>query len=153
MANKNRLTHTFTIGGVVLGLILTFFIIKGVLDYQNQTMTFSNIKALHRYSIFFLVDLLPVILGLFARFCGLFFEGRINLLSEQLHVLNQRSAKLQTFAEDILQGKIDSDYDTKLFTDKLGQTLVNIVENIKSNKDAEEQRKKRILREIGLLKD
>jgi len=142
MANKNRLTHRFTIGGVVLGLILTFFIIKSVLDYQNQAMTFSNLKALHRYSIFFLVDLLPVILGLFARFCGLFFESRINLLSEQLLIHNQRSAKLQAFAEDILQGKIDSDYDTKLFTDKLGKTLVDIVENIKSNKDAEDLRKK-----------
>ncbi len=142
MAKKNRLTHRFTLGGVVLGLILTFFITKSVLDVQGLSVTFSNLKTLHQYPIFYLVDLLPVILGIFARFCGLYFEGKLNLLTEQLRMFNQRSSKLQAFAEDILQGNINSTYEISVLTDKLGKTLIDIRDSIKNDRLAEEQRKK-----------
>jgi PAS domain S-box-containing protein len=142
MAKKNRLTRRFTIGGVALGLILTFFVTQSALDVQNLSVTFTNLKILHQYPIFYLVDLLPIILGVFARFCGLYFEGKLDMLTDQLRMFNQRSSKLQAFAEDILQGNINSTYEISVLTDKLGKTLIDIRDSIKNDKLAEEQRKK-----------
>ena len=142
MARKNRLTLRFTIGGAIFGLIITFFITQSALDVQNLPLTFKNLKTLHNYPIFYIIDLLPIILGLFARFCGLFFEGKINLLSEQIRNFNQRNTRLQEFSEEILKGNIDASYDITTLTDNLGKTLIELRDGIKNDKLAEETRKK-----------
>lgn len=142
MTHKSHLSKRVTVGGVILGLILTVFVIASVLDYQGLPVTFASIKFLHKNILFYLIDLLPLILGLLAHYTGSFLESRINILSEQVRLQQLRSSKLQVFADEILSGNINSEYDMSLFSDKLGKTLIDIVENIKNDKNAEEQRKK-----------
>ncbi|MDD2563336.1 MAG: PAS domain S-box protein [Salinivirgaceae bacterium] len=142
MARKNRLTRRFTIGGVIFGLVITFFITQSTLDIQNLPLTYKNLKILHNYPIFYIIDLLPIILGLFARFCGRFFEGKIEVLTEQIQTFNQRNANLQAFSEEILKGNTDAAFDITTLTDNLGKTLIELRDEIKNDKLSEEIRKK-----------
>ncbi len=142
MSNKNKLSNRFAIGGLILGVLLTFFIIRGVLSAQNLPVTFSNIRALHSYAIFYLVDLLPVILSIFALFFGRYFETTIETLNSQIEELEQLRSKLIRFSEELLKGNIETEFDVEILSDKLGKMIIDIREQIKNEKIEEEKRKK-----------
>jgi len=142
MNKKNKLSNRFALGGFLLGLFLTFFIIRGTLSAQGLPTTFSNIRGLHQFVIFFLVDLLPFILGAFGFLVVRYFEDTIEHLQDKLSETEQIRAKLIKFSEDLLKGNIETQFDVEILSDKLGKLIIDIREQIKNDKIEEERRKK-----------
>lgn len=141
MAVRNKLTRNFVIAGVALGLAITFFVTQSVLGMRSMPFTFSNIGDLHDYSVFYLVDLLPVALGLFAFVFGRFFESNLRTQRAEIDNMLERKARLQAFSDEILAGNVDTDIDDATRRDALGQTLDRIRGTIINDKRAEEMRK------------
>lgn len=141
MDKKKKFTRRFTTSGVVLGFIIHFFIIKGFLYAENQSFLWENFANLHNNSIFYLVDLIPIFMGLFGFFIGNFFESRLIKLTSEIEDDHKRKNSLLDITKKLSLGEIDFDIDEDN-ADSLVKNLVELRDNLQKKNEAEKTRKK-----------
>ncbi len=129
--------------GLIVGfsiLIISFF--WGIVHF-NQPINFSGIHFLHQqFPALGLFDLLPLILG----FIGYYIGVKVNAQMEetQINLQNelQKSQKVLDFTNKLINDHLDAVYDIQDDEDKLGKSLINLRDNLNTNKSIEVKRRK-----------
>jgi len=134
--------YKYTIWGLIIGLIIAALAwIVGII-YNDLTFSLSAYIYLHKvYPVMWLIDLLPLIFGLF----GFYFEQKNykieNILNEKLHSETEKTHKIQQFINNLIQDNFDASYEYSE-DDKLGQTLIRLRDNLKRSREDAIRRKK-----------
>ncbi len=143
---KPQVSVKFIVQGTALGFavglvyILILYLI-GLLS-KGLALTLGGISDLHRITpIFYLIDLLPIVLGPFGYFISrkiaAYLSDYENSISNSLH----RERKLYRFVEKLRDGDVDADY-TPDETDALGKAIVSLRNDIRLSRNEEEKRRK-----------
>jgi PAS domain S-box-containing protein len=140
MLTKN---YKYTIWGVTSGIVfimLIWFIGSAI---NNITFSFSSLVFLHSvYPIMWVVDLIPFLIGTIAFLIekeNYLIESR---LDENLTRETEKSKQVLGFVNNLIQDNFETSYEYSDQNDKLGQTLVELRDNLKKSKEEEVLRRK-----------
>jgi PAS domain S-box-containing protein len=133
----------YTTWGILAGLF--FILIVWFIGSYTYNLTFSinSFVYLHSISfIYWLVDSLPIILGLLA-----FRIERENYIIEtkldtSLSRETEKSKKVLDFVNNLIQDNFKTNYDFTEENDTLGKTLIKLRDNLKNSKEEAAFRKK-----------
>ena len=131
----------YTISGFIIGLLTVLFIL--VVDFFVKNISFSEIIELHRSNpVYIILDLSPIVLGFYAYI----LSRKYAITSDELHssLKNEfdKNQRIFRFVEKIRYGNIDAEYKVQGADDVLGQSILDLRDNLKVNKDEEEKRRK-----------
>lgn len=138
--NSQTIVIKYTISGFVIGLLTVLFIL--VIDFFVKKISFSEIVDLHRNNpVYVILDLSPFILALYAYI----FSKKYATTSASMHSALKhefdKNQKIFRFVEKTRLGKIDAEYRVQGSDDVLGQSILDLRDNLKKNKEEEEKRK------------
>ena len=129
--------------GIMIGfsiLIISFF--WGIVHF-NQAVNLSGILFLHKqFPAFILFDLLPLILGLIGYYTGIKVNAQIEDTRFFLQKELQKSQKVLDFTNKLINDHLDAVYEIQDDEDKLGKSLINLRDNLNTNKSIELKRRK-----------
>lgn len=137
----NSIQRNFLIIGVVLGLFISLILYLFILDIEGKSFGLTGILALHTESFkIYIIGFIPVIIGSLLYYNGIKI-GKIAYLSiDQLEEQNQQISKLSDFANDLGKGLYDSSYEPYGNEDILGNILIEMRDNTKTNLEEEKKR-------------
>jgi len=141
--DSKGLVLKFTIGGVILGLLIAIIVL--VVDTQNKELPFSfaGIADAHQSSpSLWVIDFLPLLMGLIAFGVASTFSLKIENTSKSIETELEKSRKVFEFTEKLGQGNIDAVYELQDDDDVVGKSLITLRDNLKKNKAEEQKRRK-----------
>ena len=138
--NSQVIVFKYTVSGFVIGLLTVLFIL--VIDFFIKKISFSEIVDLHKNNpVYLILDLSPFVLAFYAYI----FSKKYAAASESLHSSLKhefdKNQKIFRFVEKTRLGKIDADYKVQGDNDVLGQSILDLRDNLKKNKEEEEKRR------------
>jgi PAS domain S-box-containing protein len=135
--------YKYTIWGILIGLVFIILVwIIGSIS-SNQTLSFNSFLYLHKiYPILWIVDLLPIVLGLIAYKVEIETYAIENKLDVNLNKETEKSKKVLNFVNNLIQDNFNTEYEITEGSDKLGQTLINLRDNLKNSKAESSIRRK-----------
>ena len=136
-------SYKYTVWGIVTGLIFILIIWTVSSLYSNTTLSLSSFLYFHSLNpAFWVIDLLPIILGILAF--NIEKKNYIieNKLDDSLNRETNKSKKVLSFVNNLIQDNFDTNYEFTEKTDSLGNTLIDLRDNLKSSKEEAALRKK-----------
>ncbi|MBI9052537.1 MAG: PAS domain S-box protein [Bacteroidales bacterium] len=138
--NSQSIIFKYTVSGFIVGFFTVLFIL--VVDFFIKKISFSEIVELHKTNpVYLILDLTPFVLAFYAYL----ISKKYALASETLHSTLKhefdKNQKIFRFVESIRMGRIDSDYKVQGSEDVLGQSILDLRNNLKKNKDEEDNRR------------
>jgi PAS domain S-box-containing protein len=138
--NSQSIIFKYTVSGFIVGFFTVLFIL--VVDFFIKKISFSEIVELHKTNpVYLILDLTPFVLAFYAYL----ISKKYALASETLHATLKhefdKNQKIFRFVESIRMGRIDSDYKVQGSEDVLGQSILDLRNNLKKNKDEEDNRR------------
>ena len=138
--NSQSIVYKYTIRGLLIGLLTVVFIL--VVDFFIKNISFYEIVELHRNNpVYLILDLSPFALSFYAYL----ISKKYAFASESLHGALKhefdKNQKIFRFVEKIRLGKIDSDYKVQGSDDVLGQSILDLRNNLKKNEEEEDKRR------------
>jgi PAS domain S-box-containing protein len=129
--------------GLIIGFsILIIGFLWGIL-YFEQPFNFSGILFLHqKFPVLGLFDLLPLIIGSAGYYLGVKVNSQIEETCQQLDKELKKSQKVLDFTNKLINDHLDAVYDIQDEEDKLGKSLINLRDNLNTNKSIEMKRRK-----------
>lgn len=144
MTKNKKLTLICTIASAIFGLVLTFFILKTILNSQYLSFTFSNIILIHKNTSLYFVDFLTIIMAIATYIIVRKFESKKIEQTKEILSFRKRTMRWQMFSESLLNDNFDAVLDDRVENnDKMETTLLSLRDKIKNNKLEEEVRKKK----------
>ena len=138
--NVQTIIFKYTVSGFVIGF-LTVLLILGV-DFFLKKISFSEIVDLHKNNpVYLILDLSPFALAFYAYIISKKYATSSESLHFSLKQEFDKNQKIFRFVEKIRLGKIDEDYKVKGSDDVLGQSILDLRDNLKKNKEEEEKRR------------
>jgi len=130
-----NLSKYLSILGIIFGVSFLFVSFFWGLIHFNQPFNFHGIAFLHRqFSALWLFDLLPIGLA----FSGFYLGKRYGKYMEETESLLKKeiskSHKVHEFTNNLINDHLEANYDLQDDNDKLGQSLINLRDNLKNNK-------------------
>ncbi len=127
LLNSNLKFRNFVLAHLVAGIlitVLTLVLIYANTDFLNEKIT---IRTLHeRYTFLFIIDLIPVILGMYAFIVGSKLYKQVNDLNEQLEIQTETINNKALFAQAIGRGEFNTEFEPNDAKDVLGHALVEM---------------------------
>jgi PAS domain S-box-containing protein len=139
--NSQSVVFKYTISGFIIGLLTILFIL--MVDFYVKKISFSEIIDLHKNNpVYLILDLSPF----FIAFCAYllskkYIEATESLNSKLKHEFD-KNKKIFRFVEKIRIGEINAGYEVQGSDDVLGQSILDLRDNLKKNKEEEENRRK-----------
>ncbi len=138
--NSQNIIFKYTVSGFIIGLLTLLFIL--VIDFFIKRISFSQIVDLHRNNpVYLLLDLSPFVLAFYAYIISKKYAAASDSLHTSLKYEFDKNQKIFRFVEKIRLGKIDTDYKVQGSNDVLGQSILDLRNNLKNNKEEEEKRR------------
>ena len=138
--NSQSIIFKYTVSGFVIGLLTVLFIL--VIDFFVKKISFSEIVDLHRNNpVYLILDLSPFVLALYAYILSKKYAAASESLHFSLKHEFDKNQKIFRFVEKTRLGKIDADYKVQGSDDVLGQSILDLRDNLKKNKEEEEKRR------------
>jgi PAS domain S-box-containing protein len=140
--NKNY-SRYLLITGIILGFAVLFLGLLVTLVNLKQPFNISGLHFIHlKFKALFLFDSIPVILGISGFFIGKKINDKKTELESQLDKEKHQSQKVLEFTHNLINDHLDAEY--KLINDKdlLGKSLINLRDNLKTNKQIEDKRRR-----------
>lgn len=135
--------YRYTIIGIALGFLIIILIwIFGSL-LNNLTLSINSYIFLHKiYPIIWIIDFVPIIIGIIA-----FLIERENYLiekrlDESLKKETEKSKKVLSLINNLIQDNFEATYEYSHDSDELGIALLSLRDNLKKSKEESAQRKK-----------
>jgi PAS domain S-box-containing protein len=136
-------SYKYTILGVVAGII--FIVLAWVIGshYNNLTFSLKSFFALHKiFPVFYLIDVLPVVIGVFSYWIERETYSVESMLDDNLKNETEKSKKVLQFVNNLIQDNFDTVYELHNENDKLGETLIELRDSLKKSKEETSLRKK-----------
>ena len=138
--NSQTIIFKYTISGFVVGLLTVLFIL--VIDFFIKKVSFSEIAELHRNNpVYLILDLTPFVLAFYAYILSKKYATASDALHSSIKQEFDKNQKIFRFVEKIRLGNIDADYKVQGTDDVLGQSILDLRDNLKKNRDEEEKRR------------
>lgn len=138
--NSQTIIFKYTISGFIIGLLTVLFIL--IIDFFIKKISFSEIISLHRNNpVYLILDLTPFVLAFYAYILSKKYASASDSLHNSLKHEFDKNQKIFRFVERIRLGKIDSDYKVQGADDVLGQSILDLRDNLKKNQEEEEKRR------------
>jgi len=141
--DSKGLVLKLTFGGFLLGLLIAIIVL--IIDIQSKdlTITFENIAEAHKANpTLWIIDFLPLLLGLIAFWVGTTFAIKIKHVTKTIEVEIEKSEKVFEFTEKLGEGIIDAEYKLQGDKDEVGKSLIDLRDSLKRNKEEETRRRK-----------
>lgn len=128
--------------GLLIGLSILVVVVFGGIFYFQQPLTLKGLVYLHNHFpvvvVIYLVPLLLFGLGyLLGQRYGKHAEETELLLKKEV----RKSHKVLEFTNCLINGQLDATYEFVDENDKLGKSLINLRDNLKTNKQIEIKRR------------
>ncbi|MDA3952915.1 MAG: PAS domain S-box protein [Bacteroidales bacterium] len=138
--NSQSIVFKYTASGFIIGLLTVLFIL--VLDFFVKNISFSEIVDLHRNNpVYLILDLSPFVIAFYAYRLSIKYAGASESLHTALKHEFDKNQKIFRFVEKIRFGKINADYKVQGSDDVLGQSILDLQDNLKKNKEEEDNRR------------
>ncbi len=145
MDNKisKKIIYQFTLSTFLFAII--FLLIYYLIALNSNELYFSleNIVKLHKtIKLLWLIELVPIVLLLFAYFLSFFISKKVFKIEKKLKEEEKKSDKILDFTKKITKNDITAEYEITDENDIIGKSLIELRNNIKGNKEEELLRKK-----------
>ncbi len=138
--NSQSIVFKYTISGFIIGLLTVLFIL--VVDFFVKKISFSEIIDLHRSNpVYLILDLSPFVIAFYAYILSKKYAGATESLHSSLKHEFDKNQKIFRFVEKIRLGKINTNYKVQGSDDVLGQSILDLRDNLKKNRGEEENRR------------
>lgn len=139
--NSQSVVFKYTISGFIIGLLTILFIL--LLDFYVKKISFSEIIDLHKNNpVYLILDLSPFIIAFCAYLLSKKYTNVTESLNSKLKHEFDKNQKIFRFVEKIRIGEINTEYKVQGADDVLGQSILDLRDNLKKNKEEEENRRK-----------
>ncbi|PLX19712.1 MAG: hypothetical protein C0597_05005 [Marinilabiliales bacterium] len=139
--NSQTIIFKYTISGFIVGLLTVLFIL--VIDFFIKKISFSEIAEIHKNNpVYIILDLTPFVLAFYAYVLSKKYAMASDSLHSSLKHEFDKNQKIFRFVERIRMGKIDEEYKVQGSDDVLGQSILDLRDNLKKNREEEEKRRK-----------
>jgi PAS domain S-box-containing protein len=141
--NSPSLSKYFSGIGILIGLSLLFISFLWGLAHFEQPFTLKGLIFLHdQFPAIWVFDFIPIVFFASGYYVGQrygkYFEETDVLLKKEI----RKSHKVLEFTHSLINDHLDAQYDFLDENDKLGQSLINLRDNLKKNKETEIDRRK-----------
>jgi PAS domain S-box-containing protein len=141
--SQSNQTKNLLINGIIIGFVLLFAGIFFALVNLKLPFNFSGISTLHStLPAFYFIDLFPFITGAMGYFLEIKINSEIQVISSKLEKEQQQSDKVLNFTKNLINDHLEAEYILRNEKDSLGQSLINLRDNLKNNKQIEDTRRK-----------
>lgn len=138
---SNSIVFKYTISGFIIGLFTILLIL--IIDFFIKNVSFSEIISLHKKNpVYLILDLTPFVLAFYAYILSKKYSEALNSLHSALKYEFDKSQKIYRFVEKIRMGKIDAEYKVQGNDDVLGQSILDLRDDLKKNREEDEKRRK-----------
>ncbi len=138
-----NLSKYLSVLGIIFGLLLLFISFFWLLIHLNQPFNIQGFIFIHQqFPTLALFDSLPVLLSLTGYFLGNKYGKYIDETESLLKKEVRKSHKVLDFTNNLINDHLEATYDLQDDSDKLGQSLINLRNNLKNNKEIEIKRRK-----------
>jgi len=138
--SQNNIVFKYTVSGLIVGVLTVLFIL--VVDFFIKEISFSEIVALHKNNpVYLILDLSPFALAFYAYLGSKKYSQASEILHSTLKHEFDKNQKIYRFVESIRMGRIDTDYKVQGADDVLGQSILDLRNNLKKNKEEEDKRR------------
>lgn len=142
MEDRNYKASNIRIG-ILIGLLI--FLIVFIIEFLVKQLPFTidNYLFLHKQNPgFWLVDALPLILGLVGYFIGYRFWADLSGIKKALNDQKENINKFIKFIGNLTEGKTDFEYNVEGDDDVLGKAVVNLRDTLKKTQEEDTVRRK-----------
>jgi PAS domain S-box-containing protein len=127
--------------GVIFGLLLLLLSYFWGLFYLTQPFNIQGFTFLHKqFPSLIIFDILPAMLGLAGFYLGKKYAKYIDENESLLKKEIRKSHKVLEFTNNLINDHLDTVYDLQDDNDKLGKSLIDLRDNLKTNKQIELKR-------------
>lgn len=138
--NSQSIIFRYTISGFIIGLLTVLLILT--IDFFIKRISFSEVINLHKTNpVYLILDLSPFVLAFYAYLISKKYATSMESLHGSLKHEFDKNQKIYRFVEKIRFGKIDADYKVQGSDDVLGQSILDLRDNLKKNKLEEDKRR------------
>jgi len=139
--NSQSIVFKYTVSGFIIGLVTVLFII--VVDFLIKRISFSELVEIHKTNpVYLVLDLSPLVLAFYAYLISKKYADTSTTLHDSLKHEFDKTQKIFRFVEKIRHGQFDSEYKVQGTDDVLGQSILDLRDNLKKNKSEEDNRRK-----------
>lgn len=139
--NSQNIVFNYTVSGLIVGFLTVLFIL--VIDFFIKGVSFSEIVELHKSNpVYIILDLTPFVLAFYAYLGSKKYAQASDNLHSTLKQEFDKNQKIYRFVESIRMGRIDANYKVQGSDDVLGQSILDLRNNLKKNKEEEDKRRK-----------
>lgn len=139
--NSQSIVFKYTVSGFIIGLVTVLFII--VIDFLIKRISFSELVEIHKTNpVYIILDLSPLVLAFYAYLISKKYADTSITLHDSLKHEFDKTQKIFRFVEKIRHGQFDTEYKVQGADDVLGQSILDLRDNLKKNKTEEDNRRK-----------
>ncbi|HSH52768.1 MAG TPA: PAS domain-containing protein [Bacteroidales bacterium] len=138
--NSQSIVFKYTISGFIIGLLTVLFILT--VDFFIKNISFSEVLEIHKNNpVYLILDLSPFVLAFYAYLISRKYADTSKNLHKALKQELDKNQRTFRFVEKIRMGNIDAEYKVQGEDDVLGQSILNLRDNLKKNKEEEDRRR------------
>lgn len=139
--NSQSIVFKYTISGFIIGLVTVLFVIT--VDFLIKRISFSELLEIHKSNpVYIILDLSPLVLAFYAYLLSKKYADSSSVLHASLKHEFDKTQKIYRFVEKIRHGQFDSEYKVQGADDVLGQSILDLRDNLLKNKIEEDNRRK-----------
>ena len=139
--NSQSIVFKYTISGFIIGLLTVIFILT--VDFFIKEISFSEVIEIHKSNpVYLILDLSPFVLAFYAYLISRKYADTSQSLHKALKQELDKNQKIYRFVEKIRMGNINAEYKVQGQDDVLGQSILDLRDNLKKNKEEEDRRRK-----------
>ncbi len=139
--NSQSIVFKYTVSGFVIGLLTVLFILT--VDFFIKEISFSEVIEIHKNNpVYLILDLSPFVLAFYAYLISRKYADTSETLHKALKHEFDKNQRIFRFVEKIRMGNIDAEYKIQGQDDVLGQSILDLRDNLKKNKEEEDRRRK-----------
>ena len=139
--NSQSIVFKYTISGFIIGLLTVIFILT--VDFFIKEISFSEVIEIHKSNpVYLILDLSPFVLAFYAYLISRKYADTSQSLHKALKQELDKNQKIYRFVEKIRMGNINAEYKVQGKDDVLGQSILDLRDNLKKNKEEEDRRRK-----------
>jgi len=139
--NSHSIVFKYTISGFIIGLLTVLFILT--VDFFIKNISFSEVLEIHKNNpVYLILDLSPFVLAFYAYLISRKYSDTSESLHKALKQELDKNQRIFRFVEKIRMGNIDAEYKVQGEDDVLGQSILDLRNNLKKNKEEDDRRRK-----------
>jgi len=138
--NSQGIVFKYTLSGFIIGFVTVLFVI--IVDFLIKKISFSELIEIHKSNpVYIILDLSPFVLAFYAYLVSRKYADSSSVLHGSLKNEFDKTQKIFRFVEKIRLGNIDAEYKVQDSEDVLGQSILDLRDNLKKTKIEEDNRR------------